>query len=71
MRGVGTALFAATVVRAREVGLTAINATIRADNKGGLAFYTKMGFETYGIARGVPLRDGTPIDRVSKRYWAS
>jgi hypothetical protein len=42
--------------------------TIRADNIGGLAFYSALGFEDNGIHRAVPLRDGTPIDRVSKRY---
>lgn len=42
-RGVGTALFAATVDRARQRGLAQINATIRADNAGGLAFYDKLG----------------------------
>ncbi len=67
-RGVGTALFAATRQRAREIGLTAINATIRADNAGGLAFYTKMGFEDHAITPGVPLKDGRPVDRVSKRF---
>lgn len=66
--GVGTALFAATIVRARELGLNSINATIRADNCVGLAFYEKKGFATYSVASAVPLKDGTPVDRVSKRY---
>lgn len=66
--GVGTSLFAATSARARDLGLTAINATIRADNASGLAYYTKMGFEDYAVAKGVPLMDGTPVDRISKRY---
>ena len=65
--GVGTALFTATAAFAREHGITTINATIRADNLGGLAYYTKMGFEDYAVARAVPLRDGTPVDRISKR----
>jgi L-amino acid N-acyltransferase YncA len=67
-RGVGTALFAATRERARELGLEAIRATIRADNSGGLTFYGKMGFEDYDVARAVPLMDGTPVDRIHKRY---
>jgi RimJ/RimL family protein N-acetyltransferase len=67
--GVGTALFAATKVKACESALSAINATIRADNAGGLAFYKKMGFEDYKITKAVRLRDGTPVDRVSKRYF--
>ena len=66
--GVGSALFAATTTRARELGLTAINATIRADNSGGLTFYTRMGFIDHEIVRGVPLKNGTPVDRIRKRF---
>ena len=47
--------------------LTALNATIRADNEGGLKFYGKLGFRTYTVAKQVPLRDGNRIDRISKR----
>jgi ribosomal protein S18 acetylase RimI-like enzyme len=67
-RGVGTALFAQTRLAARALELAAINAEIRADNHGGLAYYDKMGFETYRIAEAIPLRDGTPVDRIFKRY---
>jgi L-amino acid N-acyltransferase YncA len=67
-RGVGSALFAATRVRASELGLAAINATIRADNVGGLAFYGKQGFEDHSVRPAVPLKDGRPVDRVSKRF---
>lgn len=67
-RGVGSALFAATRDRARALGLTAINAEIRADNRGGLTFYGKMGFEDYKIERAVPLGDGVPVDRMHKLY---
>jgi very-short-patch-repair endonuclease/L-amino acid N-acyltransferase YncA len=67
-RGIGSALFAATSRRAAELGLSAINATIRGDNTGGLAFYTKQGFVDHGVTEGVPLKDGTPVDRVHKRY---
>jgi L-amino acid N-acyltransferase YncA len=66
--GVGSALFNVVRSEARKSGLTAINATIRADNGGGLAFYHRMGFVDHKVARGVPLKDGTPIDRISKRY---
>jgi hypothetical protein len=38
------------------------------DNRVGLAFYEKMGFRTYETLRRVPLRDGTPVDRILKRY---
>lgn len=66
--GAGTALFTATRALAREKGFFAINATIRADNVGGLAYYSKMGFEDYKIDKAVPLKDGRPVDRISKRY---
>jgi RimJ/RimL family protein N-acetyltransferase len=67
-RGVGTALFDATRARATELGLVGINATIRADNTGGMAFYDKMGFEDYTVKRAVPLKDGAPVDRIGKHY---
>lgn len=68
VRGAGTALFAATKDNARALGLTAINATIRADNVGGLAYYGKMGFVEYKVDKAVPLKSGRLVDRVSKRY---
>lgn len=67
-RGVGSALFAATQAEARRLGLVGINATIRADNTGGLKFYGRMGFEDFSVSSAVPLKDGTPVDRISKRY---
>jgi L-amino acid N-acyltransferase YncA len=67
-RGVGSALFAAMAERARALGLFAMNASIRADNVGGLAFYTKQGFIDHGVTPAVPLSDGTPVDRVHKRF---
>lgn len=70
-RGIGSALFAATAKRAAELGLSAINATIRADNTGGLAFYAKQGFVDHDVTPGVPLKDGTPVDRVHKRFALS
>lgn len=67
-RGVGSALLAGTVDQARARGLSALNAEIRADNSGGLTFYGKMGFEDYKVDRAIPLSDGTPVDRMHKRY---
>lgn len=66
--GVGTALFARSLTAARQQGLVAINAQIRADNVSGLAYYTKMGFQTYRTLEAVLLRDGRPVDRICKRY---
>jgi L-amino acid N-acyltransferase YncA len=67
-RGVGSALFAAMVECAHQLRLSAINATIRGDNEGGLVFYGKQGFEDHAITAAVPLKDGTPVDRVHKRF---
>lgn len=66
--GVGLALWEATRAAARALGLAAVNATIRADNAKGLGYYDRMGFATYATARAVPLADGTPVDRISKRH---
>lgn len=66
--GVGTRMFAHTRSRAKDLGLATINATIRADNVQGLSFYEKMGFRIYRTLEAVPLRDGTPVDRIMKRY---
>lgn len=68
VRGVGTALFAATRARAARLGFTAINATIRADTVPGLAYYGKMGFRNDKADRAVPLTDGRWADRVSRRF---
>lgn len=67
-RGVGSALFAATRAQARRRGLAAINATIRADNEGGLAFYGRIGFTNHALRPSVPLKSGALVDRIVKRY---
>ncbi|MFN4098542.1 MAG: GNAT family N-acetyltransferase [Pararhodobacter sp.] len=67
VRGAGTALFEATRARAKALGIPVLNATIRADNIPGLAYYAKMGFEDYGVLTAVPLADGTPVDRIRKK----
>jgi RimJ/RimL family protein N-acetyltransferase len=68
IQGVGTALFTQTKIWAGDRSVAAINAAIRADNQGGLAYYEKMGFRNYQVAKGVPLQDGTPVDRIFKCY---
>jgi len=70
-RGIGSMLFAATRLAAPNLGFTEIDATIRADNTGGLAYYSKMGFVDHSVAKNVPLDDGSLIDRISKRYKLS
>ena len=68
LRGAGRALFPATQGVALAEGYAQINATIRADNLSGLGYYAKMGFVDHGVTPDVPLRDGTPVDRISKRF---
>ncbi|MCB1340401.1 MAG: GNAT family N-acetyltransferase [Pseudooceanicola sp.] len=67
VKGAGRALMAATVARARALGLREINATIRADNGPGLGYYRGMGFVERSATRGVPLADGRPVDRLHHR----
>ncbi len=67
-RGIGSALFAATKAAAIAAGFTTIVAVIRADNTGGLAYYSKMGFEDRSVEKAVPLTDGTPVDRMRKEF---
>ena len=67
-RGIGGRMFAATRAAARAAGIVAIDATIRADNAAGLAYYTAMGFEDWDRLHAVPLSDGTSVDRIRKRF---
>jgi GNAT superfamily N-acetyltransferase len=67
-QGIGRALFSATERAARAAGIHTIDATIRADNGSGLTFYGAMGFRDYDVIRAVPLKDGTPVDRIRKRF---
>lgn len=66
--GRGRALFAETTSLAPRKSVSTIDATIRADNVGGLAFYDRLGFVEYERIVGVPVNDGTPVDRVRKRF---
>ncbi|MCK0137535.1 GNAT family N-acetyltransferase [Aliiroseovarius sp. F47248L] len=51
-RGVGRALFAATIKAAQNAGIGNIDATIGATNGEGLAYYEAMGFRTYRSMNG-------------------
>lgn len=66
--GIGSALFEATKSAARNMGYTWINATIRADNAGGLAYYQSRGFEDYRKLHDIRLPNGLVVDKISKRY---
>lgn len=66
--GIGSKLFEATSRAARDMGYTWINATIRADNTGGLAYYQSRGFEDYAQHPQRKLATGQVVDKVSKRF---
>ncbi len=66
-KGIGTALFKATKQASQAAGYSELYAKIRADNAGGLAYYEKMGFRDHHVDTAVPLTDGTPVDRITKR----
>lgn len=51
-RGVGKALFAASLEAATGAGIRTIDATIGETNTSGLRYYAAMGFETYKTAPG-------------------
>lgn len=67
VRGAGAVMFAATRAWAEANKFAWIDAKIRADNVPGLAYYSKMGFVDYKVEKNVPLKDGTPMDRITKR----
>ncbi|MDW4498100.1 GNAT family N-acetyltransferase [Sulfitobacter sp. D35] len=66
--GIGSKLFAATAEAAKRLGYVWINATIRADNTGGLTYYQSRGFRDYGLREGVRLDTGQIVDKRLKRY---
>lgn len=66
--GIGSALFTATETAARRLGYSWINANIRADNFGGLAYYQSRGFEDYAKKTDVFVGSGLTVDKCLKRY---
>ncbi|MEM1353145.1 MAG: GNAT family N-acetyltransferase [Pseudomonadota bacterium] len=66
--GIGQGMFRVTCESARNLGFRGINATIRTDNKQGLAFYRSQGFVPHGPAPDVTLSSGCVISRVSMRF---
>lgn len=66
--GIGSRLFEATRKAAKAHGYAWINATIRADNTGGLTYYQSRGFEDYTRLPRVTLDDGTVVAKICKRY---
>ncbi len=67
-KGVGAALFAQTLERARSKGLTEMIAHMRADNAAGLAYYSRLGFVDIGGDREFTMDDGRVVGRVQRRF---
>lgn len=66
--GVGSLLFEATQAAAGCLGYHWINATIRADNSGGLIYYQSRGFRDWHFEEDVPLASGQRVSKTSKRF---
>jgi L-amino acid N-acyltransferase YncA len=66
--GIGSSLFTATAKAAKALGYHWINATIRADNEGGLTYYQSRGFRDWHFDEGVRLDSGLTVNKISKRY---
>lgn len=56
--GIGKALILATLERARSVGLTRVELTVREHNKRAFALYEKTGFVVEGVKRNAVRVDG-------------
>lgn len=68
-KGAGAAVFAKTESDCRALKGTSIIAKITADNKAGLAYYSKMGFAPDAVWPADHTRtDGTVVDRIVKRF---
>ncbi len=67
-KGVGTALFVATLADLKNGKLDRIIAWIRADNAPGLAYYARIGFRDIGGDPGFALSDGTVVGRIHRRF---
>lgn len=69
VKGAGSALFAKTRNDCRTLGATSIIARITSDNTGGLAFYSRMGFQPFAFSPDDFTRaNGATVDRVVKRF---
>jgi RimJ/RimL family protein N-acetyltransferase len=57
-QGIGTALISAALERAKSIGLTRVELTVREHNKRAFALYEKMGFVVEGVKRNAVRVDG-------------
>ena len=63
-RGIGSALIRATLERAKAVGFTRVELTVREDNLRAKALYEKAGFAVEGVKRKAALFDGKYFDLI-------
>ena len=61
-QGLGAALMRAALLRARKVGLTRVELTVREDNRRAMGLYKKAGFAIEGRKRKAVLVDGKYYD---------
>jgi L-amino acid N-acyltransferase YncA len=61
-RGVGRALLREAIARAPELGITAMVGLIFAHNQPSLRLFSQIGFERWGLLRGVARLDGVERD---------
>lgn len=66
--GTGSAMFAFTCTALRATGHRSIIATIRNDNRPGLAYYRRMGFVDVAEDPDFALKDGRIVGRVHRRF---
>jgi RimJ/RimL family protein N-acetyltransferase len=64
-KGIGEELMRITLERAKEIGLTRIELSVREPNKAALALYKKMGFLQEGIHHKAVFVDGNYEDLIS------
>ena len=67
-KGIGAAMFAMSCDLVAKAGVTAIIASIRADNVPGLAYYARLGFVDFAHDPDFALTDGRIVGRVHRRY---
>ena len=66
--GIGSKLFEASHKTALYLGYRWMNATIRTDNAGGLAYYQSRGFEPYARHPDHRLANGQMVNKISTRF---
>ena len=67
-KGIGVAMFALTLDIVQTKGVTALIASIRADNMPGLAYYAKLGFVDTSVEPDFALSNGQIVGRVHRRF---